>query len=87
MVGEAQFYSPYIKGLPILIPGTNTNSNINNYHYFAVHELDNYTSTYGTGMNFQGQLSYDFPFIKGLEPGLISIRILQTHGVNNMEQI
>jgi TonB-linked SusC/RagA family outer membrane protein len=66
LVGESPFYSPYIKGLPILIPGTNTNSNINNYHYFAVHDLDNYTSTYGTGINFQGQLSYEFPFIKGL---------------------
>ena len=70
LVGEAQFYSPYIKGLPILIPATNTNSNINNYHYFAVHELDNYTSSYGTGINFQGQLSYDFPFIKGLRAGV-----------------
>lgn len=66
LVGESQFYAPYINGLPILIPGTNTNSNINNYHYFAVHDLDNYTSSYNTGINFQGQLSYEIPFIKGL---------------------
>ena len=67
LVGESPFYAPYVNGLPILIPGTNTNSNINNYHYFAVHDLDNYTSSYNTGMNFQGQLSYEIPFIKGLK--------------------
>ena len=66
LVGASPYYAPYINGLPILIPGTNTNSNINNYHYFAVHDLDNYTTSYNTGINFQGQLSYEIPFIKGL---------------------
>src|SRR4029079_3909907 len=45
LVGESQFYGPYINGKPILIPNTNTNFNINNYHYFAVHDLDNYTKS------------------------------------------
>ncbi len=57
---------PYINGRPILIPGAGTSSNINTYHYFAVHDLDNYTSSYNSGINFQGQLSYEVPFIKGL---------------------
>ena len=70
LIGESQFNPPFINGNPILIPGAGTSSNINTYHYFAVHQLDNYTSSYGTGINFQGQLSYDFPFIKGLRAGL-----------------
>jgi TonB-linked SusC/RagA family outer membrane protein len=67
LIGESQMNAPYIKGLPILIPGAGTSSNINTYHYFAVHSLDNYTSSYGTSINFQGQLSYEFPFLKGLK--------------------
>ncbi len=67
LIGESPMNPPYINGLPILIPEAGTSSNINTYHYFAVHDLDNYTSTYGTGINFQGTLSYDIPFIKGLK--------------------
>lgn len=67
LVGASQFNPPYVNGLPILIPDAGTNSNINTYHYFAVHELDNYTKSYNTGMNFQAQLSYEIPFIKGLK--------------------
>ncbi|MGB3005354.1 MAG: SusC/RagA family TonB-linked outer membrane protein, partial [Chitinophagaceae bacterium] len=67
LIGESQFNPPYIKGLPILIPGAGTSSNINTYHYFGVHDLDNYTSSYNNGVNFQGQLSYEFPFVKGLK--------------------
>ena len=70
LVTESPFYAPYINGLPILIPSTNTNSNINNYNYFAVHALDNYTSTYNSTLNFQGSLTYDIPFIKGLRAGV-----------------
>jgi TonB-linked SusC/RagA family outer membrane protein len=70
LVGMPQFLPPFINGLPILIPGTGTSGSINNYHYFAVHNLDNYTSSYNSVINFQGQLSYDFPFIKGLRAGL-----------------
>ncbi len=70
LIGQAQFNSPYINGLPILIQGAGTNSNINTYHYFAVHDLNNYTSSYGTGVNFQAQLSYEFPFVKGLRASL-----------------
>jgi TonB-linked SusC/RagA family outer membrane protein len=70
LVGEAQFNPPYINGLPILIQGAGTNSNINTYHYFAVHDLNNYTSSYNSGLNFQGQLSYEVPFVKGLKASL-----------------
>jgi TonB-linked SusC/RagA family outer membrane protein len=70
LVTQSPFYPPYINGLPILIPNTNTNSNINNYHYFAVHSLDNYTASYNTVLNFQGQLSYEFPFLKGLKASM-----------------
>jgi TonB-linked SusC/RagA family outer membrane protein len=70
LIGEPQFSPPFIKGLPILIQGAGTGSNINTYHYFAVHSLDNYTNSYGTSINFQGQLSYEFPFLKGLKAAL-----------------
>ncbi len=70
LIGQAQFNSPFINGLPIAIPGAGTSGNINNYHYFAVHNLDNYTSSYNSTINFQGQLSYDFPFLKGLRAGV-----------------
>jgi len=63
----AQFIPPYIDGKPVAIPGAGTSGNINNYHYFAVHDLDNYTATYTSVLNFQGQLSYEVPFIKGLK--------------------
>jgi len=66
LIGESPMNTPFINGLPILIPGAGTSSNINTYHYYAVHQLDNYTSSYNTGINFQGQLSYEIPFIKGL---------------------
>ena len=70
LIGEAQFNPPYINGLPILIQGAGTSSNINTYHYFAVHDLNNYTSSYNTGINFQGQLSYEPTFLKGLRASL-----------------
>lgn len=67
MIGMAQFIPPYIDGKPVAIPGAGTSGNINNYHYFAVHDLNNYTATYSSVLNFQGQLSYEVPFIKGLK--------------------
>jgi len=67
LIGQAQFNSPYIGGLPIAIPGAGSSGNINNYHYFAVHDLDNYTKTYSSVLNFQGQLSYEPTFVKGLK--------------------
>lgn len=70
LVGQSQFNPPYINGLPILVQGAGTSSNINTYHYFAVHDLDNYTSSYNSGVNFQGQLSYEVPFVKGLKAAL-----------------
>ncbi len=70
LIGQSQMYSPYIGGLPIAIPGSGSNGNINNYHYFAVHDLDNYTKTSTSVLNFQGQLTYDMPFIKGLKAGV-----------------
>ncbi|HMT74596.1 MAG TPA: SusC/RagA family TonB-linked outer membrane protein [Chitinophagaceae bacterium] len=66
LIGESQFNPSHIKDLPILIPGAGTSSNINTYHYFGVHALDNYTSSYNTGLNFQAQLSYEPRFVKGL---------------------
>jgi TonB-linked SusC/RagA family outer membrane protein len=70
LIGESSLYAPYKNGLPILIQGAGTSSNINTYHYFAVHNLDNYTSSYNTGLNFQGQLNWEIPFVKGLTAGV-----------------
>jgi TonB-linked SusC/RagA family outer membrane protein len=70
LIGESPMNTPYINGLPILIPGAGTSSNINTYHYYAVHQSNNYTSSYNTGLNFQGTLNYEFPFVKGLTAGI-----------------
>lgn len=70
LIGQAPFYAPYVNGLPILIPDAGTSSNINTYHYFAVHSLDNYTRSRNSGINFQGTLTYEVPFIKGLTAGV-----------------
>jgi TonB-linked SusC/RagA family outer membrane protein len=70
LVTASPMWTPYINGLPILIPDAGTNSNINNYNYFAVHDLGNYTSSIGNGVNFQANLSYEFPFLKGLKASL-----------------
>jgi len=66
LITKAPFYTPYINGLPILIPGAGTNSNINDYNYFAIHDLNNYTSSSNSDLNFQANLAYEIPFIKGL---------------------
>ncbi len=66
LIGESPMYPAYVKGMPILIQGAGTGSNLNTYHYFAVHDLNNYVMNNNTGVNFQGQLSYQVPFIKGL---------------------
>lgn len=71
LIGEARFNPPYINGLPVTIQGAGNGANsINTYHYFAVHDLENYTSSYNSSINFQGQLSYEVPFIKGLRVAL-----------------
>jgi TonB-linked SusC/RagA family outer membrane protein len=70
LIGESPMNTPFINNLPILIPGAGTSSNINTYHYYAVHQSNNYTSSYNTSFNFQGTLNYDVPFIKGLRVGV-----------------
>jgi len=66
LIGESPFDPPFVNGLPILIQGAGTSSNINTYHYFAVHNSNNYTQALSNSLNFLGSLSYDFPFLKGL---------------------
>lgn len=64
-----RFNAPFINGVPAVqqdAENSGTNS-INNYHYFAIHQSDNYTSNKTNGMNFQGTLNYEFPFLKGLK--------------------
>lgn len=70
LIGESPMNTPFINDLPILIPGAGTSSNINTYHYYAVHQSNNYTSSYNTGFNFQGTLNYEVPFVKGLRVGI-----------------
>ncbi|ANH80261.1 hypothetical protein A8C56_04010 [Niabella ginsenosidivorans] len=67
LVTASPMFPPEINGLPILIPNAGTSANINNYNYFGVHNSNNYTSTIGNSVNFQANLSYEFPFIKGLK--------------------
>lgn len=68
LLNQPRFNPPFVNGLPAVqqdAENAGTNS-INNYHYFAIHQSDNYTSSKGNGMNFLGSLSYEFPFLKGL---------------------
>ncbi|BAV05165.1 TonB-dependent receptor [Filimonas lacunae] len=65
----SRFNPPYVDGKPVLLT-TATNSTIDNYHFFAIQNSGNFTQTKNTGLNFQGQLSYEVPFIKGLKAAL-----------------
>lgn len=64
-----RFNPPYVNGLPVQLTSS-TNSTIDNYHFFAIQNSDNFTQSKNTGLNFQGQLNYDFPFLKGLSAGV-----------------
>jgi TonB-linked SusC/RagA family outer membrane protein len=66
LIGMPQFDPPFVNGLPVLVQGTGTSASINNYHYFAVHNSDNYTRTKTAGLNVLGQITWDVPFVKGL---------------------
>jgi len=65
-----QFNPPYVDGLPIM-PVASGNVNVtDNYHYFAIQNSGAFTQSKPTVLNFQGQLSYEIPFIKGLTAGV-----------------
>jgi TonB-linked SusC/RagA family outer membrane protein len=64
-----QFNPPFVNGLPILLASANS-STIDNYHFFAIQNSGHFAQTKGSALNFQGQLNYDLPFVKGLSAGL-----------------
>lgn len=67
LVSQSQMFPSHINGMPVWIPGSGTGSNFNTYNFFAINDAtNNYTSDKGTGVNFQGSLTYDLPFLKGL---------------------
>ncbi|MGI4869897.1 MAG: SusC/RagA family TonB-linked outer membrane protein [Janthinobacterium lividum] len=61
-----QYDPPYINGLPVQL-STGTYNAIDATHFFEVQNSDNYTTTRYTSLNLLGTLSYDLPFIKGLQ--------------------
>lgn len=67
LVNQSPMYPSHIKGLPVWIPGSGTGSSFDTYNFFAINETGDYTSSKNTGINFQGNLSYEFPFLKGLK--------------------
>lgn len=69
LLNASQFNPPYVNGLPVLL-NTGGGSNIDNYHPFAIQNSGAFTQSNPTVLNFQGQLNYEVPFIKGLSAGL-----------------
>ena len=74
-----QFAPPYINGLPVLLnPSGNPSNDFGAFHFFAIQNSDNYTSTRYSGMNLTANISYDVPFVKGL-----SVRALYSKTLDN----
>jgi TonB-linked SusC/RagA family outer membrane protein len=69
LTNASQFNPPYVNGLPILLSATG-GSNTDNYHPFAIQNSGAFTQSKPTSLNFQGQLNYEVPFIKGLSAGV-----------------
>lgn len=72
-----QYDPPYVNGLPVQI-STGTYNAIDATHFFEVQGSDNYTTTRYTSLNLNGTLSYDIPFIKGLQA-----RVLYSRTIDN----
>ncbi len=60
-----QFNPPYINGFPVNLTN-GTNSNTENFHFFAVQNNGDYTKSRNVGLNINVNLNYEVPFIKGL---------------------
>lgn len=69
LVGTPMFNPYYVDGRPVLLT-SNTNSTVENYHFFEIQRSNNTTVTRNTGLNVQATLNYEVPFIKGLRAGL-----------------
>jgi TonB-linked SusC/RagA family outer membrane protein len=61
----SQFNPPFVDGLPILI-SLNGGNVTDNYHPFAIQNSGAFTQSKPATLNFQGQLTYEVPFVKGL---------------------
>lgn len=71
LVNASQFNPPTVNGLPILsVFANNGNSTIDNYNFFGIQNSGNFIQTKTNALNFQGQLTYAVPFLKGLTAGL-----------------
>lgn len=69
LVGTPMFNPYYVNGLPVLLTSA-TNSQVENFHFFEIQNSNNTTTTRNTGLNVQGTLTYEVPFVKGLKFGL-----------------
>jgi TonB-linked SusC/RagA family outer membrane protein len=69
LLGTPMFNAFYVNGLPTLLT-TNTNSNLENYHFFEIQRSDNTTVTRNNGLNVQANLNYEVPFVPGLKAGI-----------------
>lgn len=69
LIGTPMFNPYYVNGLPTLLTTGNTGS-VDGTHFFEVQRLNNFTDTKNNGLNVQGTLNYEVPFIKGLKAGV-----------------
>lgn len=65
LVSVAPWQQYYINGLPVLTSGTSANKQ--NTNFFMVQNSDNYTASNNYIMNALAKVTYDVPFIKGLQ--------------------
>lgn len=68
-----QWVPPYIGGLPVELPGGTAAQGLN---IFEIQQLDNFELTRTTMLNVNGNLEYDFPFLKGLKAQVVYNRNL-----------
>lgn len=68
-----QFVPPYINGVPVELPGGTGSQGL---HFFEAQRLNNYTKSITTELNVNAKLQYNFPFLKGLQAGVVYNRNL-----------
>ncbi|RZL12616.1 MAG: SusC/RagA family TonB-linked outer membrane protein [Hymenobacter sp.] len=62
----SQFNPPYVDGLPILTSTAMANT-VEATNFFAAQATGNYSDSRYTGLNLTGSVSYDVPWVKGLQ--------------------
>lgn len=71
----SQFNPPYVNGLPILTSTANSNT-VEATNFFAAQATDNYNNSRYNSLNLTANISYDLPWVKGLQARVLYNRTL-----------